>query len=631
LLNEDILTGFRQIMNNLNNFITIKKDIYMKKAYLLILAFLLINTFSLSQTDNLNHIRITAQPSQKKVEKGEKFSIRINIKFDKTWYTYSLKEQLNKDGIGPVPTEITLTPDTAVELISEIIAPQPEKKYDEGFEMNIEYFKEELVFELPVKAKKDLDFETDEITAIAYMQLCDPTKCLPPTEYTAIVSAVPFKSSGNGIFSFLWIAISAGALALLTPCVFPMVPITVSFFAKRYETAKGKGLRDALIYAIGIIITFTTLGFLFSIIFGATGIQDFAKSPWVYLFIAAIFLLFTFNLFGSYELQMPTGLMNKLDTKSREGSGIVSVILMGLTFSLASFSCTGPLVGAALIAAASGEWFYPIISMLGFSATLALPFFFLALFPSALGSLPKAGGWMNNMKVVLGFIVLATSLYFINNALIQWGGGISREIYLSLWIAIFALTTLYILGIFKFKSDSPIESIGSVRLIFALIFATITFYMVAGLFGMKLGELETYIPQSEAPMATAIAQAPAALPEVTGWIENYEEGLAKAKEENKPVFLDFTGKTCTNCKKMEKNMFPRENVRNLLDKMVKVKLITDVNKEPYSSNKQLQLEKFNSVSIPLYVILSPDGDVIAQEVYNDNEDEFVSFLNKAFN
>ena len=328
--------------------------------------------------------------------------------------------------------------------------------------MELRHFEGKVEFIIPVKAKTDLNLNNDKIKVKSYMQLCDSTKCLPPEEFITEVKPEAFQESGGNIFSFLWIAISAGALALLTPCVFPMVPITVSFFTKRAEVAKGKGLRDALIYAFGIIITFTSLGFLFSVIFGASGIQEFSKSPGVYLFIAFIFILFTFNLFGAYEIQMPTGLMNKLNAKSQKSSGIGSVILMGLTFSLASFSCTGPLVGAALIAAASGEWFYPIISMIGFSATLALPFFFLALFPSLLSALPKAGGWMNNMKVVLGFIVLATALYFINNALIQWGGGLSREIFLSIWTGIFLLTTLYIIGVFRMKSDTPLESIGSV-------------------------------------------------------------------------------------------------------------------------------------------------------------------------
>ncbi len=601
-----------------------------KKIILIFALFFILTINNIIKADD--KVTFEAYPSKLEISKGEEFKIKFIMNFKSPWYTYDFKEQLNPEGIGPTPTEITVAPKEKVEIFGKIIAPEPKTKYDEGFEMNIKHFEGKVEVTIPVKAKTDLNLNNDKINVVTYLQLCDSTKCLPPEEFITEVKPEIIEVSNGSIFSFLWVAISAGALALLTPCVFPMVPITVSFFTKRAEVAKGKGLRDALVYAFGIIITFTALGFLFSILFGASGIQEFSKSPGVYLFIALIFLLFAFNLFGAYEIQMPTGLMNKLNTKSQQGSGIGSVILMGLTFSLASFSCTGPLVGAALIAAASGEWFYPILSMVFFSATMALPFFFLALFPSMLSALPKAGGWMNNMKVVLGFIVLATSLYFINNAIIQWGGGLSRELFLSIWVGIFLLTTLYIVGVFKMESDSPIESVGSVRIIFALIFATLTLYLLSGLFGADLGEFETYVPQSENPIALSSFSTMSKIGPVKMeddiWNENYNEALALAKEQQKPIFIDFTGKTCTNCKKMERKIFPRPKVKELLDKYIKVRLITDINKEPYLSNKKLQLEKFNSVAIPLYVIMSPNAEVIATEVYNDSEEEFIAFLKK---
>ncbi|OGU18010.1 MAG: hypothetical protein A2X61_14890 [Ignavibacteria bacterium GWB2_35_12] len=655
----------------------------MKIKYLLLLIigiffFLSINLYG----KDVKHVRFTAQPSKLEVKNGEKFSVLLTMKLDKHWHSYSLNEQIGSEGIGPSTTEITAGPKNVIVIAGKIKAPKPKIEYDSGFEMKVEMYYSKAEFEIILKAKNDINFNKDKAFINVNLELCDTASCLPSDDYRVtignqiytptvglieeadtseiaktdvdsssslrITSNETIKKSrvdatesqkeieskkGGGILSFLWLAITAGALALLTPCVFPMVPITVSFFAKRAETTRGKGLRDALVYAFGIIITFTSLGFLFSVLFGASGIQDFAKSPGVYLFVAGIFLLFTFNLFGAYEIQMPAGLMNKLNTKSMQGKGVGSVILMGLTFSLASFSCTGPLVGAALIAASTGEWFHPIISMIAFSATLALPFFFLALFPSALSRLPKAGGWMNNMKVVLGFIVLATSLYFINNALLQWGGGLSREVFLSIWIAIFVMTTLYILGVFKLKLDSAIETIGSVRLIFALSFASITFYLVGGLFGMNLGELEAYVPLSEKPLiAASVADAASGTKtaETGVWLENYEKALVVAKAENKPIFIDFTGRTCTNCKKMEKNMFPKQNINSLLSKMVKVKLLTDVNEEPYISNKNFQLEKFNSVALPLYVILTPDGKVISTETYTRDEKKFIAFLNKAF-
>ena len=611
----------------------------LRSLFILIFAFFLISNALFSQDKKT--IELKAQSSKIEVKKGETFTIRLTMTFYDDWYTYDMKDQINKDGIGPTTTEITVLPTDDIELTGKVITPTPKSKYDDGFEMNLKYFKgKNIAFDIPVKAKKDLNFSKDSVSVDTYLQLCNHTSCLPPKDYYTKVSDLKFEQaesedSGGGIFSFLWLAMTAGALALLTPCVFPMVPITVSFFAKRSEVAKGKGLRDALVYAIGIIVTFTLLGFLFSILFGASGIQDFAKSPGVYLFIAIIFLIFTFNLFGSYEIQMPTGLMNKLNTKSQQGSGIGSVILMGLTFSLASFSCTGPLVGAALIAAAKGQWFYPIISMLGFSTVLAAPFFLLALFPSALGSMPKAGGWMNNMKVVLGFIVLATTLYFINNALVQWGSsGLSREMFLGIWITIFAMTTYYILGGFKTHIDTDVQHVGSTRILFALSFGTLTIYLFTGLLGSNLGDLETYIPQAEKPTTLAsasIIQTTSVKPEeISGWLDNYDEALKVAKAENKSIFIDFSGKTCTNCKKMERTMFPKQRIKDLINKMVKLRLITDINKEPYISNKNFQINRFNSVAMPLYVILNSNGELIDKKDFTSDEDEFVAFLNKAF-
>ncbi len=600
-----------------------------------IIAFVLALTliFSLALADKEERVSVTAKPSESEIDAGEIFTIKVELSFKKGWYAYDLEEQVNDEGIGPMPTEITVGPENLLKIAGDIVKSKPKKKYDDGFETDIYYYAGKSSFEIPVKALKDIDFEEDRAAAIVYMQLCDETRCFPPEEFVAQISSEAYETGGSeGVFSFLWLAMTAGALALLTPCVFPMVPITVSFFANRAEKSKAKSLKDALVYALGIIVTFTFLGFLFSVLFGASGIQEFAKSPWVYMFIALIFIIFTLSFFGAYEIQLPPSLINKLDAKSRQGEGIISVLFMSLTFSLASFSCTGPLVGAALIAAASGEWFYPLISMLGFSAVLAAPFFLLALFPSALSSLPKSGGWMNNIKVVLGFLVLAATLYFVNNALVQWGGGLSRELFLSLWIACFALTALYILGVFKLKSDSPVESIGVLRVFFSIFFFAITFYLISGLFGGRLGELETYLPESANKGAiVAGVAAKSASPEEAkfeDWRDNFDEALAEAKKEQKPIFIDFTGKMCTNCKKMEKTIFPKESVKELLDKFVKVRLITDVKKEPYISNRKFQLERFNSVSIPLYVIMTPEESIVAQLTYTSDPEEFKSFLRK---
>ncbi len=659
------------------------------------------------------HVRFTAQPSKTSVKAGEKFGILLTMKIDKWWHTYSLNEQLSKEGIGPTQTEIKVEPKDLIVLSGKIKAPKPKVEYDKGFEMIIEYYKAQSEFEIIAKAKKALSFPNNKVYVSVYLELCDTSKCLPPEEYKVQISNKTFtpstgllegsletdtnsagstdeekissvnnnidssqtipagtaggqikktKSGGNitesqkeinkkenqGIFSFIWFAMGAGALALLTPCVFPMVPITVSFFTKRAEKKKGRGLRDSIVYALGIISTFTAFGLIISLIFGATAIQDFATSPWVNMAIAALFIAFAFNLFGAFEIQLPVGLLNKLNMKS-QGSGIGSVLLMGLTFSLTSFTCTMPFVGSALVATSGGHWFYPAIGMLAYSAVFAAPFFLLALFPTAMQSMPKAGGWMNNVKVVMGFLEIAAAMKFVSNFDLVWGLGIMpREIFLAIWLGCGILITLYILGVFRFEHDSPVEGVKSLRMVFALFFAAFSFYLMSGLFGNPLGELDAFLPppdykeiinaSSFAPSLSAVTpdtalakrKSPSVQNEQDSWLHDYKTGLALAKQEKKPLFIDFTGFTCTNCRWMELNMFSKPEVQNLIDKMVKVRLYTDRRGEPYASNKHFQETRFNSIELPLYVIITPDEKLIGTKAFTRDQNDFVSFLKKAF-
>ncbi|MEJ5245133.1 MAG: cytochrome c biogenesis protein CcdA [Bacteroidota bacterium] len=637
----------------------------MRRFFLLLFFFLIGLHFSLNAA---SPVKLVAKPSKLEVKKGEKFDVQLTMTFDGHWYSYSLVEVIGPDGLGPMPTVISAEPKNSVEIVGKVKEPKPKKKFDKAFEIDVLYHKGTVNFIVPLVAKKDLNFAKDKVKIIANMQLCEEERCLPPEDYSAIVSNDIYansekevlendidtvsknivenpvdtvkenitkvaaaksqpkseleKKKEQGILSFLWFSMTAGALALLTPCVFPMVPITVSFFTKRAEKNKGKGLRDALVYAFGIIFTFTGLGFLFSILFGASGIQDFTSSPWVNFVIALIFIVFAYSLFGAFELQIPTSITNKLNQKSMQGEGIFSVILMGLTFSLASFSCTGPLVAAALVSAASGEWFYPIISMLGFSTVLAAPFFLLALFPTALSSLPRAGGWMNNIKVVLGFLVIAATLKFLNNAFADWGIGLSREIFIAIWVACLSLATLYILGIFKMSHDAPIDSVSPTRLTFAILFASITLYVATGFFSSSMGFLEAFLP---APETTSNVIGTAQTEQK--WFDNIEQAKIEARNSNKLILLDFTGKHCPNCRLMERNIFTLPEVAAKLNELVKVKLITDLREEPYISNKKYQMEHFNSVAIPFYVLMNADGKVINQIAFTTNKDEFLKFLN----
>lgn len=653
--------------------------------YYLIFLLLLSNVISAFSQSN-KHFDAIAKPSKLVVKQGEAFEIEFTLNFNKGWHTYSLKEQIGPDGIGPSQTIIDVEPKASIKLNGKIKAPKPIVKYDSGFSVKLEKYYAKNTFLLPVIAKKDIDFSKEKLFVTIDLQQCTETSCLTPEFFKIPISNEIFiseniqdkvdtnqviaeestltKNNGKdknqesvktesstqiqskineGLVPYLLFSMLMGLLALFTPCVFPMVPITVSFFTKRAEKHKGKGLRDSLIYTLGIISTFTGIGLVLSLLFGASAIQDFATNPWLNIAIAVLFVVFALNLFGAFEIQLPTGLLNKLNQKSQQG-GIFSVLLMGLTFSLTSFTCTVPFVGNAIFAVSQGDWFYPVIGMMGFSLVFAIPFFFLALFPSLMNKLPKAGGWMNNIKVVMGLLEIAFAIKFISNADLVWTLGIMpRDIFLSIWIGCSVLITIYILGLFRLPHDSPVQSVGSLRIIWAIIFASITFYLVGGLFGRPLGELDAFLPPPDYNELVGNASSNATMevskPETNNnkankselfWYTNYEEALKVARKENKPLFVDFTGVTCTNCRWMEINMFTKNSVIERFEKMVRVKLFTDRRTvESDRKNKQMQQERFNSIELPLYVLLTPEEILIGSLAFTRDEKEFIDFLDRA--
>lgn len=654
----------------------------MLTKYFLLVILLLSNTISNFAESN-KHFTSSAKPSKLVVKEGETFEIQFTISFNKGWHTYSLKEQIGPDGIGPAQTIIDVEPKDLIKLNGKIQSPKPIIKYDSAFSMKLEKYYGKNIFILPVLAKKNIDFGKNKLFVSIDLQQCTEVSCLPPELFKIPVSKETFVSESlpdstqedlaeiqgtnendkkvnnsdksvttessteiqskinEGLIPYLLFSMLMGLLALFTPCVFPMVPITVSFFTKRAEKNKGKGLRDSSIYTLGIITTFTGIGLVLSLLFGASAIQDFATNPWLNIGIAVLFVVFALNLFGAFEIQLPTGLLNRLNQKSQQG-GIFSVLLMGLTFSLTSFTCTVPFVGNAIFSVSQGEWFYPVIGMMGFSFVFAIPFFFLALFPSLMNKLPKAGGWMNNIKVVMGFLEIAFAIKFISNADLVWTLGIMpRDMFLAIWIGCSILITIYILGIFRLSHDSPVSSVGSLRIIWAIIFASITFYLIGGLFGRPLGELDAFLPPpdyneliSSSVVVTSTNKSTNETKTKTSelfWYSNYQEALEAAKKENKPLFVDFTGVTCTNCRWMEINMFTKGSVIERFDKMVKVKLFTDRRTiESDKINKQMQQERFNSIELPLYVILTPDEKLIGSLAFTRDENEFINFLDRAF-
>ena len=435
----------------------------------------------------------------------------------------------------------------------------------------------------------------------------------------------------QSLLSFLWLAVTVGALSLLTPCVFPMIPITVSYFTNHSAGHRSKAIKLASVYSLGIILTFTLLGMLLAVFVGAAGINLFAANPYVNLLIAGIFLFFAFNLFGAYEITVPTRVLTKFDNLTRskegEGGGIVGALLMGLTFTLTSFTCTSPFVGTILVSASQGSWQMPLLGMLSFSTVFALPFFVLALVPQWVARLPRAGGWMNSIKVSMGFLEIAAAMKFLSNVDLVWKWDVfTRPVVLAIWIAVGILLSLYLLGKFQLSHDSKPERIGAVRLASAIVSLAISFYLLTGLFGARLGELESFLPPD-----LENAQGFNRKSNELNWMkDDFAGALRQAKAENKRVFVDFTGYTCTNCRWMEANVFPKREVEDEVKKFVRVKLFTDGEGEIYERQQQFQEQTFQTVALPFYAVFDAEGGTVGTfPGLTRSVPEFVDFLQKS--
>ena len=590
------------------------------------------------------------------LETGREFSVILRAEVEPGWHLYAPDQEPG----GPIATTIKAAEASPFELAGEITFPTPKAEPDPNFIVDdkplvTKFFTDRAEFTVPLRATASAN--GDAIALDVRFQLCNDTLCLPPRTKRVTfageedvrrvggttssgspsiaapaegpVAYGPNAGTSTDMWAFIWLAITLGALSLLTPCVFPMIPITVSYFTNHASGSRTKAIRLATIYSLGIIATFTLLGMLLAIFVGAAGINLFAANPWVNILIAGIFLFFAFNLFGAYEITIPSGLLTKLDsfTRSREGegSGVVGALLMGLTFTLTSFTCTSPFVGTILVAASQGDWQQPLLGMLAFATVFALPFFILALVPQWASQLPRAGGWMNSVKVSMGFLEVAAAMKFISNVDLVWKWGIfTRDVVIAFWVAIGIILTMYLLGRFQLSHDSKPERIGAFRLASAIICLAVSFYLVTGLFGAKLGELEAFLPPDLNNTSTRMLGTG----EELQWMKNdYEGALARAKAENKRVFVDFTGYTCTNCRWMEANMFPRPEVASELKNFVLVSLYTDGEGELYERQQQFQEETFKTVALPFYAIVDGNGNVKATfPGLTRNTQEFVEFL-----
>ena len=630
----------------------------MKRVYLtLFLLCVLLPAAGLAQ--NPAKWSLESEAKGKSFKTGETFKAVLKAEVEEGWHLYALDQPKG----GPIATTIKVADSVPFEITDEIESPKPIIQPDPNFivddkPLDTKFFKDRAAFGLNLKATEEAAAE--KLSVDVRFQLCDDTFCLPPktvrvsfvgsedvrkaavsSQQTAVSSqsesspsSLPTATSQlpTDLWAFLWLAAGLGALSLLTPCVFPMIPITVSYFTNHSSGDRAKAIKLASVYSIGIIGTFTLVGMLLAIFVGAAGINLFAANPWINLLITGIFLFFAFNLFGAYEITIPTGILTKLDslTRSREGegSGVVGALLMGLTFTLTSFTCTSPFVGTILVSASQGDWQMPLLGMLAFSTVFALPFFGLALLPQLASQLPRAGGWMNSVKVAMGFLEVAAAMKFLSNVDLVWGWGIfTRDVVLAIWIAIGIILSLYLLGKFQLSHDSKPERIGALRLVSAISSLAISFYLITGLFGAKLGELEAFLPPD---LNASSSRFSGGKSDELSWITNdYEAALTKAKAENKRVFVDFTGYTCTNCRWMEANVFPKREVEAEMSKMVLVRLYTDGEGEIYEKHQQMEQNMFGTVALPYYAIIDSSGKAIATfPGLTRNVPEFVEFLKR---
>lgn len=448
----------------------------------------------------------------------------------------------------------------------------------------------------------------------------------------------------RSLWYIFWACFLGGLLALLTPCVWPMIPMTVSFFLKK-SGSRAKAITNATTYGLSIIIIFLLLGICFTVLFGASAMNALATSAWCNLLFFALLVIFAISFFGAFEITLPQSLSNKMDSTASKTTGMLSIFFMAATLVIVSFSCTGPIIGTLLVEAASrGSVMGPVVGMTGFAIALAIPFTVFALFPTMLKKMPKSGGWLNTVKVVLGFIELALSLKFLSVADLAYGWRIlDRETFIALWIAIFGVMGLYLLGMFRFKSDGEPKSsgIGVMRFFLALVSLSFTAYLVPGLWGAPLKATSAFVP----PLYTQDFNLYGG--EQVEY-DDFDEGMKAAAAQGKPVFIDFSGHGCVNCRKMEGAVLDEAKVKKMISEdFVTIKLMVD-DKTPLQqpmvvqeNGKQttlttvgdkwsyLQRHKFNSNSQPYYVVLDQQGTLLSGPfAYNEDVDAFIAFLKR---
>ena len=581
---------------------------------------------------------------------------------------------------GPIPTSFSFDEISNVSLKGDITpSKRPHEEYSALFDMKLGWYNSTIDFKQTIFIENPDSFK---ITGYITYQACNDVTCLPPTKHefsfgesktptttAPVMTPVNLNTNSSSNLtsqkgwqpvveelramstekllqeSSLWfIFISGfigGLLALLTPCVWPMIPLTVSFFLKKQQS-RHKAIGEAILYGLSIIIIYVGLGLLITLLFGASALNDLATNALFNILFFALLVLFAVSFFGAFDITLPASWSNKLDRKADTATGIIAIFFMAFTLVLVSFSCTGPIIGTLLVEAASwGGTLAPAVGMGGFAIALAIPFALFAMFPSLMKQLPKSGGWLNTVKVILGFLELALSLKFLSVADLAYGWHIlDRETFLVLWIVIFALLGFYLLGKLNFSHDSPIKHVSVPRLFLAIISLSFSLYMIPGVWGAPLKAVSAFAP----PMHTQDFNL--YKNEVHAKFDDYDLGMEYARLNGKPVMLDFTGYGCVNCRKMEAAVWTDPKVSDLINNdYVLITLYVD-NKTPLTepvkiveNGKErtlrtvgdkwsyLQRVKFGANAQPFYVLLDNQGSPLNKSyAYDEDIPKYIEFL-----
>jgi thiol:disulfide interchange protein len=635
----------------------------MKKIFFTLLAILIfINGFS----QILDPVKWKSKTE--KISENE-FNLILEGKIDAGWHLYS---QFTPDG-GPIPLGIQFEESAGnYQLVGKTKESKTRKEFNTVFEVDEIFFESKVVLTQKVKIinptiksiKVVIDYQTCKEVCINLnkkfvFQIPKIMESLisPEVKDTTIVDTnyndtsvktevktqmptpkVPKQEDEKGLFSIFFIAFLSGFAALLTPCVFPMIPMTVSFFTKQSKN-KAQGIRNAIIYGVSIILIYVVLGLLVTWVFGADALNALSTNVWFNILFFGLLVFFAASFLGAFEIMLPNSWANKVDQQADRG-GVIGILFMALALAIVSFSCTGPIVGTLLVDTASKGGIAPVIGMFGFSLALALPFMLFAMFPGWLNSLPKSGGWLNTVKVVLGFLELALAFKFLSNAdLVLQLHLLEREVFIAIWIAVFGTLALYLFGKITLPHDSPLTHISVGRLSLGLLVLSFTVYLIPGLWGAPLKLINAFPPPmeySESPFGigqNSSSEVKTDLPEGAKYgphgivvFDDYDKGLAYAKSVNKPIMLDFTGYACVNCRKMENTVWGEAPILPILkNEVVLISLYVDDKRELPKDQQvksstgeimetigdkwtELIISKYKTNTQPLYVITDLEGN-----------------------